>query len=397
MKLTKFLFGYVAIFLLFVTDSFAQKLNTTILHSLNFCDTIPFEYTKGKIIVKAIVNAKPARFIFDTGAPFLISDRLCDELRLSSHQHIRVTDVSTASQDLPIVEVNKLAVGNINFSNAQAIVYEKGKTGIMDCFDVEGLIGSTIVKDCIVHIDAKRQVIILTDRVENIGIENSTPTKIRLDENSRPFVPLHIGVKSKIEALFDSGSDKILPLSFATFQKLEKEKAVSVLNKGYGSISSSLFGPGQKGKEYRIHIGSLLINTTHVDGIVATASEYKNKNAIGMGISQYGTITIDYPKKRFYFNPYKAVESVNNQSFLGFEAQQMGDSFVISAVYENSPAAKSGLKYGQKIIQIDDLKINGSEDVCEAYLKDTLKRESIVITIMEENGEVKILGVTREQ
>lgn len=56
--------------LLMVTVSFGQKSDFrsgTILQK-NFCDTIPFEFVKNKIIIALKVNGVDKRFIFDTGS-----------------------------------------------------------------------------------------------------------------------------------------------------------------------------------------------------------------------------------------------------------------------------------------------------------------------------------------
>lgn|GEM_PF-3549770 len=381
--------------LYFVNNSSAQKLNTTVLQSSNFCDTIPFEYANGKIIMNATIADRSARFILDTGAPFLLSDNLKNELKLNSTDLMDVTDVTGKSKQLAIVDVPQIAIGNIRFSDSRAIAYEKGMTGLMDCFNVEGLIGSTILKDCIVHIDTKQEIIILTDRIENTPVKNTTPIKMKLDENSRPFINLRVGKKSVIESLFDSGSDKLLPLSYTTFRRLEKEKEATVLNKGYGSISAGLFGSGKKGKEYRVAMETLQItNAIKIENVIATASEYKNKDAIGMGISQYGTVTIDYPGRKFYLNLYPAPPVKENKSFLGFHAQLSDGDFIISAVYDDSPASRAGVHIGQKISQINNIKINSLADICGVYLSGVVYEESIILTVIGQDGASKTLTLT---
>jgi len=55
---------------------FIQNINKSEITVHDFCNTNPFEYTREKIIVTVVINKQPKRFVFDTGAPLLISNDL---------------------------------------------------------------------------------------------------------------------------------------------------------------------------------------------------------------------------------------------------------------------------------------------------------------------------------
>lgn len=158
MPLSKsFLIAIVVLLLALPAICHAQNLNASKIHTSNFCDTIPFEYVKNKIIVKLTIENKERRFILDTGAPFLISEQLRAELNLKSKHKIETTDVTGRSNDIPVVKMPEIQVGNVSFSNTQALVYDLSASGLLQCFAVDGLLGSTILKHCIVQIDLEKK------------------------------------------------------------------------------------------------------------------------------------------------------------------------------------------------------------------------------------------------
>lgn len=336
----------LSLLLLLPLLAFGQNLNKSTLAVSNFCDTIPFEYVKGKMLVKVKINNQPRTFIFDTGAPLLISEELQKQMDNTIIGSGALKDITGKTIEQQIVKLDRLNIGDLAFLEANAVVYKKDKTGLLNCFDADGIIGSTLLKHCVVHIDTEQQHIVLTDKIERIPLTGAHRMKIKLDANSRPLLTFPIGKRAKIETLFDSGSDKFMPLSYKTFTYLSKKSAVRLLNEGYGSISSGLYGAGQAGKEYRVTVDTIQIGGVSIDGVVTTVSEHKNKNALGMGLAQYGTITIDYLRKHFYFQPKATSQSFQQANFHGFGAQVIDDSYVVSVVYEGTLAAKTGIKKG---------------------------------------------------
>ncbi|MBK1442785.1 clan AA aspartic protease, partial [Parapedobacter sp. ISTM3] len=178
---------YAFVFLLFPIAVLGQNINKSKITINNFCDTIPFEYTRGKIIVNVDVNNQRKRFIFDTGAPCLISTNLMHAINATVVGTGHITDVTGKAQEQQIVNVPEIKLGNVQFTDAVAMVFDRQRIGLLDCFDVDGFIGSTLLKHCIVQIDLAQKIIILTDRLTRLDLRGASKSRIKLDRNSRPF------------------------------------------------------------------------------------------------------------------------------------------------------------------------------------------------------------------
>lgn len=78
---------YLFICLLFFNLFYAQQI-TNLNHEKtdvkNYFTTISYNEIKGKIIMQAELNGKMYNFIFDTGAPTAISQRIVEELNLDA-------------------------------------------------------------------------------------------------------------------------------------------------------------------------------------------------------------------------------------------------------------------------------------------------------------------------
>jgi hypothetical protein len=379
------------LFLLLSFSSFGQNLNKSRIAVRNFCDTIPFVYERGKMIVEVAVDKKTRRFIFDTGAPLLVSADVVSSLGLPVIGSGEVTDVGANSSEEKIVKMPILKLGSIPFENAVALVFDRGRTGLLDCFNIDGLIGSTLFKHCIVQINLAQKIIILTDRRANLDIDQAFESDIKLDKTSKPFISLNFGGRTNLQVMFDSGSDKFLPLSMDGFSRLTGPVNTKVLNEGYGSTSSGLYGAGKAGIENRAAVGDVLFGGHVIKDVITTVSERKNKDAIGMGLARYGIITIDYLKKKFYFKPYADLQTYQSPPFFGFAAQLIDGFYTVSAVYKNSVAEKSGLKNGYRITKINsfDLSANDRESVCELFLSDYMEKSSMTISFLDYSGTAR--------
>lgn len=386
---------YFLVFLLIPFGVFSQNINKSEITVSNFCDTIPFEYVRGKIIVKVVINNEPKRFLFDTGAPFLISNNLKQAINATTFGSVNVTDVGGKTVQQEIVKVPALSIGKVSFKDGVAIVFDSKKTGMLDCFNIDGIIGSTILKHCIVQIDLNKKIIILTDKASKLDLNTAFKSKMKLDENSRPFIKPDFGQHDDLTALFDSGSDKFLLLSAEGYKKLNSKGIAKVINEGYGSTSSGLHGAGKAGTENRVEVKSVLFGNAVIKDIITSLSEHKNKNAMGIGLAKYGIITIDYLEQSFYFKPYSASQTYQSPPFFGFDTQLINGAYTISAVYKNTDAEKLGLQNGYLITKINDFDLSNNQMdlLCKLFLSDYLQGDIVKISFTDNLGSNKTVEI----
>ena len=390
---------YFFILLLLPVAVIGQNLNDSKISTKNFCDTIPFEYISGKIIVNVAINNQQKRFIFDTGAPCLISQKLMHSFNIPAISTGDITDVTGKTLKQQIVNVPTIKLGHIEFTDAVAIVFDHQRFGLLECFDFDGFIGGALLKHCIVQIDLAQKIIILTDSEANLDLTGASKSRIKLDRHSRPFVQLDFGNAGTISALFDSGSHNFLPLCSDSYEKLNAKGAAHVLNEGYGSISSGLFGPGKQGVENRVEIGDLFFGKAMIKDIITTVSEHKTQNLVGMGLADYGVITVDYLHKKFYFSPHADSQTFQEAPFFGFNAQLIDGLYTVSAVYKNTEAERLGLRNGYQITKINDFDLSDHQmnSICELVLSNYRESEIMKVNFVDDAGQNKAIEIKRDR
>ncbi|KUJ62855.1 hypothetical protein AR687_05500 [Flavobacteriaceae bacterium CRH] len=228
---------FLFLFCLFtITISFGQKTdfrNGTIVQK-NFYDTIPFEILKNKIIIKIKVNGSDKRFIFDTGAVLIISEKIQNKMNYTKVGSVQVDDINKKSNDSEIVSVKELQIGKLTFQDIPSLVVDIKKNYPINCLNVDGIAGSNLFRNCIVHINMEKKTIILTDNIQKLALQNAYQTPVIINQIGKPYVKINLNDEINFEGLFDSGADKFISISNKMLDKAIKKGSVSILNEGFG-------------------------------------------------------------------------------------------------------------------------------------------------------------------
>jgi hypothetical protein len=378
---------------LFITIiSVGQKVDFRIgtIKQQNFCDTIPFDYIKNKIIISVKINGVNRRFIFDTGAVLTISEEVQTSMNYAKLGSVEVDDVNGKSSDTKIVAVKDLQIGNVSFQDIPSVVMNLKTTYPISCLNCDGIIGSNVFKNCIVTIDINEKVIILTDNVQKLALQNAYQTSLSINKIGKPYLQINIDNDISFEGLFDSGSDKFMSVSDKIFDKAIKKSSATLLNQGFGITSIGINGIAAAEKKNRALVKQVKFGNATINNVITIESE-KSKNAFGIQLAEYGTITLDYINKAFYFVPLKQVQDYKNQKTLGFKDIPEKNFYAIGIVWTNTQAEKKGLKNGFQILKINnqDFTNRTPENDCLFALADFFKMSKINVTYKNDKGEIK--------
>ncbi len=377
--------------------SFSQSFNRGTIEQKTYCDTIPFTLVKNKMIVDVSIRGELRKFLFDTGAPMVISPMLHKEMANEVVSSGQLKDITGKSKTSEMVLLPEFSLGKLTFQQSAAVVQVLDH-GMMACFEIDGVVGSNVLRNSVVHIDVANKHLIITNQADHLGLESAYKIRMKLDGQSRPFINLMVG-KTKIKALFDSGSDKFVALSGKTYKKLSKKEQVQTIHEGIGSSSSGIYGAAAFDKHYKLQIDNLDLGAATIANGIAIASEDKKKNAAGLALAHYGNITLDFPEKQFYFSPPAASQQFNDQQHFGFTSQYDRDHFRVGVVYANTPAEQQGLKSGHRILKVNEFDLSSAEpqQECAFFLSDMLQLPALTLTFEDDNGEVKTIELKNDE
>src|SRR5690606_6751659 len=100
---------------------------------------------------------------------------------------------------------------NIAFLNTLGLVLPESAMQIYGCHQIDGIIGSNMLRKSIIQFDSENKQIILTNNPENLELKNINYQKMTLTKNqSSPFIQVILKKGDKdasINTLFDTGNN----------------------------------------------------------------------------------------------------------------------------------------------------------------------------------------------
>lgn len=366
------------------------------LKSLNYGSTlessylsfIKFEMMGDKIIVPVTINGEKYRFLLDTGAPNIISKELDSLLRPKSIGSLPTSDATGKKNRLEVVAVKALKFGEVNFTNTATLVYDLRASPIFNCFNIDGFIGSNMLRNSIIQIDVKARTLILTNSKKNLSLNRKQSSKITLTKNqSSPmlWVQLKGEETGKEQLLIDTGADDVYDLSKDHYKIFKTKSIFKELGEAEGASSVSLFGDAPVNTHSLLLLPELKINGFKITDVV-TQTMNDDGSRIGAGILHYGRITIDYKGKRFYFDPYADPDPPLQYHF-GFANTYLNNKLSIGFVWD--PKLRDLISYGDEVLAINGIEINYTK-LC-ALIGDEIKpraQKTMTLKLKNASGEI---------
>ena len=342
---------------------------------------LPYRMVGGKMLVDMKVNGESRAFIFDTGAgKTSLTAEFCEEYGLAEGDSLMAVDANGKQTGLPTVMIESLLTpdGKINFHGVQAMKLPSPSP--FECFDADGLLGSDILAQLIVEIDGRAKTITLTsaERPSAVSLRRMVP----FVQAGMPIIALQAGRGNTLVCLFDTGCPGFMNLKDADFEALRSAAAFEVEDEGYGEGAISVGGMGSTDTLYRVRFPRLSVGSAKFANVSVETST-PPYTLLGAGLLDYGRVTIDYPRGRFYFEPYEEKHDLTEKHHDLALRVKDGD-LVVSLVWS---AMKGVVEIGDKVLEING-RPTGKYDFCESITEG--------IPALKEKKKTKLTVLTRE-
>lgn len=353
----------------------------------NYYTQVTYEDVRGKMIIPVSIDGENYRFLFDTGAPNILSKALWDKIGSKKVKNLSVSDANQKKQKMKLAVIPELKIGNVTFKNTSALIFEGKNNLVFECYKIDGFIGSNILKKSIVQIRSKEQLLILTNMQNRLNLGQNKPSELMLRGNqSSPYIKIKlkgedIGTEN---LLFDTGASGFYDLSKQNYKILNTKKITTLLSKASGSSSIGMFGMAEKSEQYRLLIPEITVNN-HVFKNVITVTGNDNSSRIGSDILDFGIPTLNFITKEFYFETYNSENDLNERLF-GFDPTVENNKLVVGFVWDEN--LKKKISFGDEIIEINDTNLENT-NVCDFITKTSVFRENdtINMTVRTKKGK----------
>jgi len=142
----------------------------------NFKKEIPFEMRLGVIIIKVSIAGKEYDFLFDTGAPLIISEKLATHLNAKTKGKGKARDSRGQRVDIEYILLDTLNIGGIDFLKTGAGIIDFSQSNTIECLGFDGIIGANLMRNAIWQINYEKQIITLTNSPDSLSFSSDTLT-----------------------------------------------------------------------------------------------------------------------------------------------------------------------------------------------------------------------------
>lgn len=382
------------LFLFVVNITFCQnaRFNHGKASTKQYYTEIPYEYVNGKIIIPVNIENKTYRFLFDTGAPNLIASHLKNSLGYNSGKRISVNDANNASSTMEMINVPHFTIGNVTFKNNATLVFDIENNLIFDCFKIDGIIGSNILRKSVVQILHNKRLLIITNTPKKLKLDKSFASPLKLVGNqSSPYITIQLKGGKKIaneNVLFDTGMSGFYDMRLKNYKTLKRHEIYTTLSEGKGSSSIGMFGNAKNNILYRAKIPHLIVNGYDFKNVI-TSTTTDNNSRIGSELIEHGNVTVDFKNKQFYFQPFENTVDLD-EKLHGFSPTIKNDKAIVGIVWDKELAKK--ISFGDEILKVNDIDFQ-TMDICDLFTKKSIfnKNDTLEIHIRNNQGETKQL------
>lgn len=389
------------VFLLFpATVLYSQNhinMNHGYVDQKKYLTKIPYKEVKGKIIIEVVVNNKIRKFIFDTGAPVVIFENLHKELNPKTLGKMEVVDQSGLKDSLNIVSLPEIKLNELAFKDIPAFV-SKDMYRVFECYNVDGLIGSNLLRNSVVQFDSKNKTITLSDNPKSLNLKQKNSIKMELTAiQSNPYIKI-ILKKGKTsvseELLFDTGNSDLYSMAVDTYKQISEQfDLLETIAESEGSFTFGIHGNANHLPNYVVTIPTLEVNKLKFHTI--TTQTTNDKSLLGTPILNYGKVTLDYKNKRFYTEPFDNISEIDvTEDVWGIGITMENEKIVVGIVWDKALEEKINL--GDEILKFGTFDYQNM-DFCQKVITERkIEEETTSLVLKDKNtGEIKTIEIKK--
>ncbi|WP_425075489.1 aspartyl protease family protein [Psychroserpens sp. S379A] len=376
----------------FISTSSAQRINfkSGKVLSKNYFEELSFKFEKNKIIIPVEIKGKTYRFLLDTGAPNIISKEVYESIQPKNNRTLSTSDANAITQKLEFVTLEKVKLGAVEFQGFSALVFDLNGNEIFKCFNIDGFIGSNMLRHSIIQIDTKQQKIKLTDKAKYLGLNKENSQKIKFADNQYgPYIWVDLRREENVRemVLIDTGMGSLYDISKNNYNIIKTKHIYNSIGNSDGASSLSLFGEVPISNHTRVHLPKLIINGFQINNVITHTSN-GDHSKMGAELLNHGVMTLDYKNKRFYFNSYE--ESLDLEGDFGFTQTLKDNKLVVGYVWDKDLKAK--INYGDEILEVNGKAIV-SDDFCDYITKTSHFKTSDSLLLKVKTDENTVINL----
>lgn len=348
---------------------------------------IPFTVENGLMIIPVDIEGETYRFLFDTGAPNVVSTELSERLKLKKSRSIKTVDSQGNESLLDYVKVQKINISGAAFVNTTAAVADLKQAEAIACLNIDGLIGANLMRKAFWQIDSQKNVIrIASDFDQLTRPVNGYVVPFTTEVTGTPLIHLRMGHVDVKKLKMDTGSVGFLSTDSESYNGLKSENQILAERSSYGASSVGLFGTSENDTIRQVLVKELSMGNLSVTGQVIDMKRSKS-SLLGMSFLRNYLVTIDWKNNLVYLYPQGEFQNAYAESF-GISLFKEGDKMVVSLIADGSSAQQQGIKVGDVVLRVNDVDVAHTtlEEYCKIIKLVRVKEVETLQIVLDRNG-----------
>lgn len=348
---------------------------------------VPFTVENGLMIIPVDIEGETYRFLFDTGAPNVVSTELSERLKLKKSRSIKTVDSQGNESLLDYVKVQKINISGAAFVNTTAAVADLKQAEAIACLNIDGLIGANLMRKAFWQIDSQKNVIrIASDFDQLTRPVNGYVVPFTTEVTGTPLIHLRMGHVDVKKLKMDTGSVGFLSTDSESYNGLKSENQILAERSSYGASSVGLFGTSENDTIRQVLVKELSMGNLSVAGQVIDMKRSKS-SLLGMSFLRNYLVTIDWKNNLVYLYPQGEFQNAYAESF-GISLFKEGDKMVVSLIADGSSAQQQGIKVGDVVLRVNDVDVTHTtlEEYCKIIKLVRVKEVETLQIVLDRNG-----------
>lgn len=351
---------------------------------------IPFEIINGWIVLNVKMKLGEEylehRFVFDTGATTSIDFEEVKGLGLPIKKYFNVKDANGISIQIPLVNLQKLKIGTLTFSNVGVLAQNMD---IIKCTGASGVIGYNLLYGTKWRINFDERKIYIN---RNVDFDRKQYDLIKIEDDGQKMLYINVDVDGlKVKSLVDTGFPNyfFLNMNLVPFLKPNEvvTRRISYLRGAHSSILDSVI---VSKPIPNINVGKIALNKdVHLI--------HKKETIIGLRfLSTFHEVIIDLKDKSILLSKEQSKDfvptEVRNISFAWQPSK-----LTISGLSIDGELWKMGLRLGNEVIKINNMLTSEFLDECsyKKYANEkSIFKNNLKLTVLR-NSEMKEFDVDK--
>jgi len=351
---------------------------------------IDVEVKNGLVILPVTISGTTYRFLFDSGAPLSISEKVQQQFSFKTISKGFIVDSEKHRSQVNYVRLDSLSIGETIFLKQTAFVGDFESNPIIKCMNIDGIIGSNLIRFCNWELDIDKQK--LGINLPILSNQNGIVTiPFRTDNQYNMFIDVSIGVIPVKNILIDYGSNGSLSLPSSIFTTLQERNIFNEVFHEHGFSNSGIVGKRSEISRNFTYLDSLRLGDLIVENVALNTG---NTGSIGTQLLSRYTVTIDWNSKLLHFQK-KAHFDADFQSF-GFSIGSKRDQLYIQSVVDGLSPDQQGIVPGLQILKLDSMDFHEPYSFCDFMNYYKKKRSEMVIEVVDSLGQLQKFTFKRE-